>query len=92
MGSTRFRNPPALSSVLAALGMLQLRAIGFLNHIDPLVSASNYYIARTKDSGRQDHYVQEPAYHVLPRYRAQAPHDYASFARGRTHCRSEGCH
>ena len=47
MGSTRFRNPPALSSVLAALGMLQLRAVGFLNRVDPLVSASNYYIEDT---------------------------------------------
>ena len=44
MGSTRFRNPPALSSVLAALGTLQLRAVGFLNRVDPLVSASNYYV------------------------------------------------
>ena len=40
----RFRNPPALSSVLAALGTLQLRAVGFLNRVDPLVSASNYYL------------------------------------------------
>ena len=45
MGSTRFRNPPALSSVLAALGTLQLRAVEFLNRVDPLVSASNYYLA-----------------------------------------------
>ena len=41
MGSTRFRIPPALSSVLAALGTLQLRAVGILNRVDPLVSASN---------------------------------------------------
>ena len=45
MGSTRFRNPPAPSSVLAALGTLQLGAVGFLNRVDPLVSASNYYTA-----------------------------------------------
>ena len=46
MGSTRFRIPPALSSVLAALGTLQLRAGGILNRVDPLVSASNLYIYR----------------------------------------------
>ena len=45
MGSTRFRNPQALSSVLASLGTLQPQVFGFLNRIDPLVSASNYYIA-----------------------------------------------
>ena len=44
MGSTRFRIPPALSSVLAALGTLQLRAVGILNRVDPLVSASNLYV------------------------------------------------
>ena len=43
-GSTWFRIPPALSSVLAALGTLQLRAVGILNYVDPLVSSSNYYI------------------------------------------------
>ena len=36
MGSTRFRNPQALSSALASLGMLQPQAFGFL---DPLVLA-----------------------------------------------------
>ena len=44
MGSTRFRNPQALSSALASLGTLQPRAFGFLNRVDPLVSASNYYL------------------------------------------------
>ena len=44
MGSTRFRIAPALSSVLAALGTLQLRAVGILNRVDPLVSASNLYL------------------------------------------------
>ena len=29
---------------LAALGTLQPRAFGFLNHIDPLVSVSNCYL------------------------------------------------
>ena len=48
MGSTRFRIPPALSSVLAALGMLQLRAVGILNGVDPLVSASNLYLVLSK--------------------------------------------
>ena len=43
MGSTRFRNPQALSSALASLGTLQPRAFGFLNCVDPLVSASNLY-------------------------------------------------
>ena len=44
MGSTRFRNPRALSSALASLGTLQPWALRFLNHVDPLVSAFNYYI------------------------------------------------
>ena len=44
MGSTRFRNPRALSSALAALGTLQPRALGFLNRVDPLVSVSNLYL------------------------------------------------
>ena len=44
MRSTRFRIPLALSSVLAVLGTLQLRAVGILNRVDPLVSPSNYYI------------------------------------------------
>ena len=44
MGSTVFRNPQALSSALAALGLLQPRAFGFLNTVDPLVSVSNYYL------------------------------------------------
>ena len=53
MGSTRFRIPPALSSVLAALGTLQLRAVGILNRVDPLVSASNLYVvSRVSAHGR----------------------------------------
>ena len=32
-----------ISSVLAVLGMLQLRAVRILNHVDPLVSSSNYH-------------------------------------------------
>ena len=43
-GSTFFRNPRALSSALAPLGSLQPRALGFLNHVDPSDSVSNYYI------------------------------------------------
>ena len=39
-----YRNPRALSSTLAMLGTLQPRALGFLNHVVPLVSASNYYL------------------------------------------------
>ena len=49
MGSTRFRNPRALSSALASLGTLQPWALGFLNRIDPLVSASNYYLYSEMD-------------------------------------------
>ena len=48
MGTTRFRNPRALSSALATLGTLQPRALGFLNRVVPLVLASNYYADITK--------------------------------------------
>ena len=41
IGTTRFRIPPALSSILA-LGTLQSRAVGILNRIDPLVPLANY--------------------------------------------------
>ena len=51
MGSTRFRILPALSSVLAALGTLQLRAVGILNRVDPLVSASNLYLVESAVAG-----------------------------------------
>ena len=44
MGSTLFRDPQALSSTLTALGMLQPRTFGSLNHVDPSDSVSNYYI------------------------------------------------
>ena len=44
MGSTLFRDPQALSSALAALGMLQPRAYGSLNRVDPLDSVSNYHL------------------------------------------------
>ena len=44
MGSMLFRDPQARSSTLAALGMLQPRALGSLNRVDPLDSVSNYYI------------------------------------------------
>ena len=43
-----YRNPRALSSALATLGTLQPRALGFLNRVVPLVSASNYYVATLK--------------------------------------------
>jgi len=39
-----YRNPRALSSALATPGTLQPRALGFLNRVVPLVSASNYYL------------------------------------------------
>ena len=48
MGSTLFRDPQARSSALAALGTLQLRALGSLNRVDPLDSVSNYYIEYVK--------------------------------------------
>ena len=48
MITKRFRNPWALSSALAALGTLQPRALGFLNHLIPLVSVSNYYMETSK--------------------------------------------
>ena len=47
MGSTLFRNPRALSNALAALGLLQPQALGFLNHVDPSDSASTYCIDAT---------------------------------------------
>ena len=40
-GSTRFREPRALSSALAPLGTLQPRALGSLNRVDPVDDASN---------------------------------------------------
>ena len=55
MGSTRFRIPPALSSVLAALGTLQLRAVGILNRVDPLVSASNLYLEIINNESHDDY-------------------------------------
>ena len=42
----RLRNPRALSSTLASLGTPQPQALGFLNHLVTLVSASNLYIER----------------------------------------------
>ena len=44
MGSMLFRDPQALSSALAALGMLQPRAFGSLNRVDLLDLVSNYYV------------------------------------------------
>ena len=44
MVSTLFRDPQARSSALAALGTLQPRAFGSLNHVETLDSVSNYYI------------------------------------------------
>ena len=49
-GYTLFRDPRALSSTLAVLGMLQPRAFGSLNNIYPSVSLSNYYIMRTEQA------------------------------------------
>ena len=43
-GTKRFSNPQALSSTLAALGMLQPRAVGLLNCLVSLVLASNCYL------------------------------------------------
>ena len=44
MGSTLFRDPQARSTALAALGSLQHRAVGSLNRVDALHSASNLYL------------------------------------------------
>ena len=44
MVSTLFRDPQARSSALAALGTLQPRAFGSLNHVEILDSVSNYYL------------------------------------------------
>ena len=44
MGSTLFRDPQALCSTLALLGMLQPQAFMSLNHVDPVDSVSNYYL------------------------------------------------
>ena len=44
MKSTRIRRPRALSSVLAALGTLQPRALGLLIRVDFIDSLSNYYV------------------------------------------------
>ena len=47
-GAKRFSNPQALSSALAALGMLQPRAFELLNRLVLLVLASNYYYVYLK--------------------------------------------
>ena len=44
MVTKQLRNPQALSSTLTALGMLQPRALGFLNRLVTLVLATNFYI------------------------------------------------
>ena len=43
-GNTFFRDPQALSSTLAALGMLQPRAFRSLNNVYPSVSSCYYYL------------------------------------------------
>ena len=45
MVSMRFRDPQALSSTLALCRMLQPWTFRSLNQVDPLDSASNYYIS-----------------------------------------------
>ena len=45
----RFSNPHALSSALAALGTMQPQGFRLLNHLVPLVLASNYYLAAVVD-------------------------------------------
>ena len=46
------RNPQALSSALAVLGMLQPRALRFLNSLVTLVLASNYRIVQNGGRGK----------------------------------------
>ena len=41
-GTTRFREPRALSSALAVLGTLQPRALGALNRVDPWTPRLTY--------------------------------------------------
>ena len=41
-GTTRFREPRALSSALAPLGTLQPRALGSLNRVDPWTPRLTY--------------------------------------------------
>ena len=53
MGSMLFRNPRALSSALAMLGLPQPWALGFLNSGDPFVSASEYYLAYSIEGEKQ---------------------------------------
>ena len=43
-GTKRFSNLQALNSALAVLGTLRPWAFGLLNHLVPLVLASNYYL------------------------------------------------
>ena len=38
------RNPQALSSALVTFGLPQPQDLGFLNHVDPSDSASNYHL------------------------------------------------
>ena len=47
MKSMRIRRPRALSSVLAALGMLQPRALSLLIRVDFIDLLSNYYVYYT---------------------------------------------
>ena len=46
------RNPQALSSVLAVLGMLQPRDLTFLKSLVTLVLASNYRIVQNSGRGK----------------------------------------
>ena len=48
MMTKQFRNPWALSSAFTFLRTLLLRALGFLNHLVALASASNLYIRSTE--------------------------------------------
>ena len=57
MVSEWFRSPQALSSALAALRMLQPLAIGFLNCLITLISASNYYLFYSQEVANLQMYV-----------------------------------
>ena len=56
----RLRNPRARSSALASLETLQPRALGFLNRLVTLVSASNLYL--WNDNGQHTPKMYVPLY------------------------------
>ena len=64
METTRFRIPAALSSVLAAPGILQPRTVGILNRVVSLVSLPNYYVVYLQFLNRH-YYIYVYNYYVI---------------------------